>query len=168
MHNEFVSNLNYYSNSKNFIRKEEINLEDKVISMLEHIIEMQNENQKKNEKAIQDLRTELKEDIAELKQEVATLKEDVAELKQEVAMLKQDVAILKEDVAILKQEVAMLKEDVATLKADMIIVKADINVLKGHKDAYTNNLALILKQQSRMMKILENMYGNANELNYVM
>ena len=129
-------------------------MEDKVISMLEHIIEMQNENQKKNEKAIQDLRTELKEDIAELKQEVATLKEDVAELKQ--------------DVAILKQEVAILKEDVATLKVDMIIVKADINVLKGHKDAYTNNLALILKQQSRMMKILENMYGNANELNYVM
>ena len=114
-------------------------MEDKIIEMLQTLIDM----------SIED-----RADIKELKADVAELKTDVAELKTDVAELKTDVAELKTDVAELKTDVAELKTDVKTLKSQRMID--------------TNNLALVLNQQTKMLKMLEDIYGNNTNVNYIM
>ena len=104
-------------------------MEEKIINMLETIINMQKEYQEKNDKNIEELKT----DMVEVKENIGTLQTDMVEVKENIGTL-----------------------------------QTDIEKQKTQRMIDTNNLALVLKQQTKMMKMLEEIYGNTSEVKYVM
>ena len=82
--------------------------------------------------------------------------------------MKGDISELRGDVDTLKSDVNILKTDMTEVKSDVKTLKTDVDILKKQRMIDTNNLALVLNQQTKMLKILEDIQGNTSELNYVM
>jgi chromosome segregation ATPase len=107
---------------------------------------------------LQNLATELRDEMGVLRTDVAVLKTDVAVLKTDVAVLKTDVAVLKTDVAVLKTDVAELKIEVTAVRSDMVSMEQ--RLMRAINEAVTHAANVIFERTRDFIRALDDKYSH--------
>lgn len=77
----------------------------------------------------QDLRRELKEDIADVKEDVAGVREEIRDVKQDIGHLKDEVRDVKQDVRGLQEDMRDVKQDVRGVRSELASLRSDLTQL---------------------------------------